>query len=99
MRDSLPNRRQVESFQFIHNGIKHHASFSKYEDGRVAEVFLDAHKPGSAIQAFAQDGALAVSLALQFGCPIETLRHAMTRGENGEAAGPLGQLLDMVLKQ
>jgi ribonucleoside-diphosphate reductase alpha chain len=39
--------------------------------------------------------AVAASLALQFGCPADTLRKALLRLTNGSAAGPLGRLLDL----
>ena len=41
---------------------------------------------------------LAVSLALQHGTPLETLRKAVTRLDDGRPAGPLGVLLDAVAK-
>lgn len=95
-RSPLPNRRESESFRFEHGGLRHYGTISRYDDGRVAEIFLDTGKPGSAYQAMARDLAVAASLALQHGCPPETLRHALTRDDKGHAAGPLGRLLDMI---
>jgi hypothetical protein len=95
-RETLPNRRQIQTLKFEHGGIKHHCSVSKFEDGRTAEVFVDAGKVNSDVQSMMRDGAILISLALQFGCPIKTLQHAMTRGENNEPATPLGKLLDIV---
>jgi hypothetical protein len=36
------------------------------------------------------------SIAPQFGCPIRTLRHALTRASDGRASGPIGMVLDML---
>jgi hypothetical protein len=39
---------------------------------------------------------VAVSLALQHGCPLETLRGAVLRNPNGTASSPLGVALDLI---
>jgi ribonucleoside-diphosphate reductase alpha chain len=54
-------------------------------------VFLNSTKFGSAAEASAQEAALVVSMALQHGCPLDTIRHALTA--KGVAGGPLGALL------
>jgi hypothetical protein len=98
-RERLPNRRLSQVHSFVHDGQKYHGSVSYFIDGegpRAAEVFLDASKPGSAMQAIARDAAVTASLALQHGTPIGTLRDALTRDDDGQPAGPLGRLLDMV---
>ena len=95
-REILPNRRETDTFRFDHEGHRYFGSVSRFKDGRPAEVFLDAGKPGASIQAIARDGAVFVSLALQHGCPLEVLRKAITRLDDGSAAGPFGKLLDIV---
>ena len=96
MREVLPARRLTETIKFEHRGIGHFASVSRYEDNRLAEVFLDAGKVGSDAQAYARDMAVAVSLALQAGCPATTIRDALSRNDDGSPAGPLGRLLDLM---
>jgi len=59
-------------------------------------VFLDASKPGSAMQAMARDAAVLASLALQYGVPLETIRAALTRDDADGPSGPLCRLLDLV---
>lgn len=78
---------------FIHEGLRFHGAASRYEDGRLAEIFIDLAKPGGAAGIAARDAAVAASLALQFGCPAETLRRALARLTDGSAAGPLGAFL------
>lgn len=92
----LPNRRSSEFYNFEHDGHRYRASVSRFEDGSLAEVFLDGSKPDTAVAIVGRDLAVAASLALQYGCPVETLRKALSRLHSGEAAGPLGALLDIV---
>lgn len=96
MREALPNRRQTSTFKFEFAGIKHHCSVSNYDDGRPAEIFIDAGKVNTGVQNIMRDGAILISLALQFGAPVQTLRHAITRDDTGRAASPLGALLDLI---
>jgi len=65
-------------------------------NGRVMEVFLQNHKPGSAADVFARDAAIAASLALQFGCPLEVLRRAVLRDPRGAPSTPLGAAIDVI---
>jgi ribonucleoside-diphosphate reductase alpha chain len=87
------------TLKFIHGGIKHYGTASLYSDGRLAEIFLDAGKPGSALQAALKETAVAASHAFQHGCAAETLRASVPRDDNGAAAGPLGVLLDLLEKE
>lgn len=96
MREELPKRREIETFRFEHKNIKHYVSFSRFPDGRIAEVFLDAGKVGSDAQLYARDAAVVLSIALQFGADIKTLHQAVTRDDVGAPAGPLGILIDML---
>lgn len=95
-RQRLPNRRRSELLNFEHDGHAYRASVSRFDDGRVAEIFLDAAKPDTQVAIVARDLAVAASLAFQHGCDVEMLRTALTRLSSGAAAGPLGALLDLV---
>lgn len=95
-RERLPNRRQSESFEFTHVGITYVASVGRFEDGRLAEVFLSATKAGSQADSAARDAAIVASIALQYGADPEALRHALGREETGAAVSPLGQALDLL---
>jgi ribonucleoside-diphosphate reductase alpha chain len=88
-RERLRNRRRSESFTLELHGLHYVASFSRFDDGRVAEVFLQDHKPGSQSDSNARDAAVAASLALQFGCPLDVLRRALLRDAQGRASTPL----------
>ena len=95
-RRRLRQRRASENFSFECNGLKYTATVSRYPDGRLSEIFISNNKPSSQSDVNARDSAIAASLALQFGCPLETLRHALLRDARGNAASPLGVALDMV---
>lgn len=87
----LSKRRLADVIAFQHQGRRWTASFGCFPDGRLAEVFLDTEKE-SAIADAAREVAILASLALQFGCPAETIRHAL----DGRDAGPIGVALALV---
>ena len=96
LRERLRNRRRSETFALELHGLRYLASFSRFDDGRVAEVFLQSLKPASQSDSNARDSAIAASLALQFGCPLDGLRRALLRDAQGRASTPLGVALDIV---
>jgi ribonucleoside-diphosphate reductase alpha chain len=59
-------------------------------------VFINGSKVGTAAETSAQDAAIVASLALQHGCPMETIRHALARAGGG--GGPLVTLLNHVIE-
>jgi hypothetical protein len=95
-RRRLPNRREHELIDFDLAGFRYTAGLGRYDDGTLAEIFLNASKSGTSIEAQAQDAAIVTSIALQHGVPAEAIRHAIKRHSSGEAAGPIGKLLDML---
>jgi hypothetical protein len=99
VRNRLHNRRSSENFSFECNGLKYTATVSRYTNGNVSEVFISNNKPSSQSDVNARDAGIAASLALQFGCPLQTLRHALLRDAHGKASSPLGVALDLVGEQ
>jgi ribonucleoside-diphosphate reductase alpha chain len=95
-RQRLPNRRLGETFEFEVAGLRYTATISRFRDGRLAEVFLQNHKPGSQSDSNARDAAVAASLALQYGCPLEVLQHALLRDSQGRPSTPLSAALDAI---
>lgn len=99
-RKSLPNRRECLRMQFEHGGFRYSATVGiRPDSGEPAEIFLHTAKAGTAVEGMARDAAVIASLALQHDCPLETLRHALTRLEADEPAGPLAALLDILAKE
>ena len=68
-RARLANRRASTSFTFECAGLRYTATFSRFPDGRIGEIFLTNTKPASQSDINARDAAVAASLALQYGCP------------------------------
>src|ERR1700733_11043709 len=96
-RERLPDRREHTVLNFTTvDGFKYTAGVGFFEDGRLAEIFLNSRKIGTAIETAARDSAVVASIALQHGVPPDTIRHALTRDRNGNASGPLGTLLDLL---
>lgn len=94
-RQSLPNRRPSESFNFDHEGVAYHATISRFPNGGIAELFLDAGKTGSAVNVMARDAAVVLSVALQFGTPLEVVKTALSKLEDGSCAGAIGHALEL----
>ena len=92
----LPNRCGHELLDFEHSGIRYMAGASRFEDGGLDEIFLTTAKHGTAVDVSARDCAVAVSLLLQHGCPVDTLRRALTSNADGSASGPLAHALDLL---
>ena len=94
-RQRLSNRREHELIDFEHGGIRYTAGVGRFEDGTLAEIFLNTAKHGTALDVIARDAA-AASLLLQHGCSVDTLRQALTRNSDGSASGPLVHALDLL---
>lgn len=90
-RRRLPDRRAHETITFRHEGQQFLGGVGRFSDGAIAELFINGSKFGSAAEASAQEAALVASMALQHGCPLDTIKHALTA--KGVAGGPLGALL------
>jgi hypothetical protein len=74
------------------------ATFSRFDDGRIAEIFLSNHKTGSHADTAARDSAVVASLAFGYGAPLDVVRKALLRDPRGVAPGPLGAALDLISK-
>ena len=64
------------------------ATVSFFAGGAMAEIFIDAAKPGSAIAEYANDAAVLASLLLQHGVAAAEIKHSIS--------GPLATALDLV---
>jgi hypothetical protein len=95
-RRRLPNRRGHELLDFEHAGIRYMSGISRFDNGALAEIFLSAHKHGTAVDVNARDASIAASLLLQHGCLPDTLRRTLTRNADGTAAGALAHVLDIL---
>jgi hypothetical protein len=95
-RRRLANRRAHELVDFEHGGFRFTVGVGRFEDGALAEVFLNCSKGGTPVDVNARDAAILASLALQHGATQAELRHALSRNGNGSAGGPLAAALDLI---
>src|SRR5689334_22658769 len=95
-RARLPDRRRAETFDLEVSGLKYTCTVGRDGSGRVLEVFLQNHKPGSQSDFNSRDSAIVASLALQYGVPLETIRRALLRDPRGKPSTPLARALDLI---
>jgi hypothetical protein len=95
-RQRLPNRRASTSLSFECNGLRYLATISRFDDGRLAEIFISNAKAGSHSDAAAKDAAVVCSIALQYGVPVDVIRRALLRDSQGRPSSPLGAALDLL---
>ncbi len=77
-REKLPNRRQGYTQKAIVGGHKVYLRTGEFGDGRLGEIFIDMHKEGAAFRAMMNNFAIAISLGLQYGVPLEEYVDAFT---------------------
>jgi hypothetical protein len=97
VRERLANRRANTTFEVEVAGLKYTATVSRFPDGRIGELFLNNHKFNSAADTNARDSAIVLSIALQFGADLETIRKALCRDSRGRPSGPLAAALDIIV--
>src|SRR5690606_13045318 len=77
-RERLPDRRKGYAQKAIVGGHKVYLHTGEYEDGRLGEIFIDMHKEGAAFRSLMNNFAIAISLGLQYGVPLDEYVHALT---------------------
>ena len=77
-REKLPGRRKGYTQKAIVGGHKVYLRTGEYDDGRLGEIFIDMHKEGAAFRAMMNNFAIAISLGLQYGVPLEEYADAFT---------------------
>ncbi|MEM9144575.1 MAG: vitamin B12-dependent ribonucleotide reductase [Pseudomonadota bacterium] len=70
-REKLPDRRRGYTQKAIVGGHKVFLRTGEYEDGKLGEIFIDMHKEGAGFRAMMNNFAIAVSVGLQYGVPLE----------------------------
>jgi hypothetical protein len=88
-RQHLPNRRRSIAFIFEFERHRYRATAGHFDDGRLAEIFLDTDKAG-ALQSNANTAAILTSLLLQHGVSPDAIRHS--------ASGPVAIAIDHFTK-
>jgi ribonucleoside-diphosphate reductase alpha chain len=77
-RERMPQRRKGYTQKANVGGHKVYLRTGEYEDGRVGEIFIDMHKEGAAFRSLMNNFAIAISIGLQYGVPLEEFVEAYT---------------------
>ncbi|MCI2393571.1 vitamin B12-dependent ribonucleotide reductase [Aliiroseovarius sediminis] len=77
-RDKMPERRKGYTQKAIVGGHKVYVRTGEYADGKLGEIFIDMHKEGAGFRAMMNNFAIAVSVGLQYGVPLEEFVDAFT---------------------
>ena len=77
-RERLPDRRKGYTQKAVVGGHKVYLRTGEYQDGRLGEIFVDMHKEGAAFRSLMNNFAIAISLGLQYGVPLEEYVEAFT---------------------
>ena len=110
VRDRLPNRRATITQEIVADGCRAAVAVGFDAAGQPRELFLVAPKQGSALDALLADVAIVVSVALQYGVPVEALVRSIGRVPSGPIppadldrpnperlpASPIGAALDLI---
>jgi ribonucleoside-diphosphate reductase alpha chain len=74
----MPQRRKGYTQKAVVGGHKVYLRTGEYADGSLGEIFIDMHKEGAGFRAMMNNFAIAVSVGLQYGVPLEEFVDAFT---------------------
>ena len=77
-RERMPERRKGYTQKAVVGGHKVYLRTGEYSDGSLGEIFIDMHKEGAGFRAMMNNFAIAVSVGLQYGVPLEEFVDAFT---------------------
>ncbi|MEJ6394685.1 vitamin B12-dependent ribonucleotide reductase [Gymnodinialimonas sp. 2305UL16-5] len=77
-REKMPDRRKGYTQKAMVGGHKVYLRTGEYSDGSLGEIFIDMHKEGAGFRAMMNNFAIAVSVGLQYGVPLEEFVDAFT---------------------
>ncbi len=78
IREKMPERRKGYTQKAVVGGHKVYLRTGEYQDGTLGEIFIDMHKEGAGFRAMMNNFAIAVSVGLQYGVPLEEFVDAFT---------------------
>ena len=93
-RERLPNRRWSETFGIRMWGNMFHVTIGYQPDGRPGEVFIAGSKSGVQLDSVCRDGAVLLSLAMQYGVPLDVIRDALTKDGDGSPSTIVGAIVE-----
>lgn len=98
LRHRLAKRRALETIAIEHDGQRYKVGLGREVLcierellGPIAEVFLNAQPVNSQLDVLVSDGAILMSMLLQYGCPPDDIARAMKRNPDSSPASLLGR--------
>ena len=74
-RRRLPDTRKSETHKFTIAGHEGYLTYSTFDEGNLAEIFIRVAKQGSTLSGLLDSFAISVSMSLQYGVPLKELAH------------------------
>ena len=96
-RHRIPNRRASQIVEVEFRGKIHTVNYHMDAAGLIREVFIRHPKLSSDAEDDARDVAVILSLALQYGAPVDVISGALTRDDEGKPVGIGGAVLDALI--
>jgi len=96
IRRTTSRRRAADTVRLRFSNQPFTVTVGVFPDGTSGEVFIDGGKTRQDIQSTARGATVVLSLALQHGTPIVTIRHTVTRSGSGAAASILSAIVDVL---
>ena len=100
------NRRAHETIAIVHENQRYKVGLGRElvciereRLGPIVEVFLNAQQVNSQVDVLASDGAILMSMLLQYGCPPADIFHAMKRNADGSPSSPLGRAAAYLIEE
>ena len=95
-RHRLANRRAHEVIAIEHCGQRYKVGLGREmigtdRTGPVVEVFVNAQRVSSTIDSLVSDGAILMSMLIQYGCPAGEIVKSMKHNSDGTPSSPLGR--------
>jgi ribonucleoside-diphosphate reductase alpha chain len=87
-RRKLPDRRKGYIQKAAVGGHKVYLHTGEYDEGELGEIFIDMHKEGAAFRSLMNNFAIAISIGLQYGVPLDEFVDAFV-ATRFEPAGPV----------
>ncbi|MBJ7447354.1 MAG: TSCPD domain-containing protein [Brevundimonas sp.] len=106
-RRKLPDRRKGYIQKAAVGGHKVYIHTGEYDDGELGEIFIDMHKEGAAFRSLMNNFAIAISIGLQYGVPLDEFVDAFvfTRFEpagrvtGNDSIGSATSILDYIFRE
>jgi len=106
-RRKLPDRRKGYIQKAAVGGHKVYIHTGEFEDGELGEIFIDMHKEGAAFRSLMNNFAIAISIGLQYGVPLDEFVDAflLTRFEpagrvtGNDSIGSTTSILDYIFRE